>query len=144
MVPELVQIFLGVPERVTLDDDRYVTMDGCVPHACSARGMVWIDTRGTGKPLVLFVAPEDVSTVDTEKFAEQHLWLYASAEVNWQRMPADFKSSLARWYAAYRAVWKSSYEMRVGMLTLVEPSGLTYDLSPGLFPFEADTGKATQ
>ena len=136
-VPELVQVFLGVPGGVTLDQDRFVTMDGCVPHACSARGMVWIDTRGTGKPLVIFVAPEDVSTADSEKVAEQHLWLYASDPVNWQKMPDDFKSSLGRWYAAYRAVWKPYNSMRVSMLTLVEPDGLTYDLSPGLFPLSA-------
>lgn len=35
-MPELVMEFLGVPEDVTLDQDRFVTMDGCVPHACSA------------------------------------------------------------------------------------------------------------
>ena len=66
-VPELVQEFLGVPGSVSLDGDRFVTMDGCVPHACSARGMVWIDTRGIGKPLVIFVAPEDVSTANNGK-----------------------------------------------------------------------------
>ncbi|MBB5061636.1 hypothetical protein HDF16_006372, partial [Granulicella aggregans] len=32
-VPELVEEFIGVPGGVSLDEDRYVTMDGCMPHA---------------------------------------------------------------------------------------------------------------
>ncbi len=132
-VPELVQVFLGVPAGVSLDEDRFVTMDGCVPHACSARGMVWIDTRGSGKPLVIFVVPEDVSTSETEKRALQHLWLYSSDELNWQKMPPQFMTSLARWYSSYQATWAKEYRMDVLMLTLVEPGGLDYDLSPGLF-----------
>jgi len=138
-VPELVEEFIGVPGGVSVDEDRYVTMDGCVPHACSARGMVWIDTRGSGKPLVIFVAPEDVSTANSEKRAPQHLWLYASDQLNWQKMPPEFVKSLARWYGAYQATWARYYRMNVLMLTLVEPNGLTYDLSPTLFALDSQT-----
>jgi hypothetical protein len=143
-VPDLVEEFLGVPGGVSLDADRYVTMDGCVPHACSARGMVWIDTRGGGKSLVIFVAPEDVSTAASDKRALQHLWLYASDELNWQKMPPEFVTSLARWYGAYQATWAKYYRMNVLMLTLVEPSGLTYDLSPTLFALDSQMGGATR
>ena len=137
-LPELVETFIGVPAGVTLDEDRYLTLDGCVPHACSTRGMVWIDTRGTGKPLVIFVAPEDVSSGPGEKDSLQHLWLYASDVVNWQKMPPDFMTSLAHWYTTYRTIWKPYYSMRVVMLTLVEPTGLTVDLSPSLFSLSAE------
>ena len=123
---------LGVPAGVTLDQDRFVTMDGCVPHACSARGMVWIDTKGSGKPLVIFVAQQDVSTVDTDKHTLQHLWLYSSVELNWQKMPPQFQQSLLRWYASYQETWIKYFRIDALMLTLVEPSGLTYDLSPSL------------
>ena len=131
-MPELVMKFLGVPEGVTLDQDRFVTMDGCIPHACSARGMVWIDTRGSGKPLVIFVAPQDVSTAETDKRALQHLWLYSSDNLNWQKMPQQFQASLLRWYRSYQEMWIKDYSMDVLILTLVQPSGLTCDLSPGL------------
>lgn len=131
-MPELVMTFLGVPEGVTLDQDRFVTMDGCVPHACSARGMVWIDTRGNGKPLVIFVAPQDVSTAETDKRALQHLWLFSSTELNWQKMPPQFELSLLRWYESYRQTWAEEYRIDALMLSLVQPSNLTYDLSPGL------------
>ncbi len=132
-VPELVTEFLGVPEGVKLDQNRFVTMDGCVPRACSARGIVWIDTRGSGKPLVIFVVPQDVSTTETNKNVLQHLWLFSSNELNWQKMPPQFKTSLLQWYELYQATWVKYYSMDVRMVTLVEPSGLTYDLSPGLF-----------
>ena len=131
-LPELVMDFLGVPEGVTLDQDRFVTLDGCVPHACSARGMVWIDTRGNGKPLVIFVAPQDVSTAETDKRAFQHLWLFSSDELNWQKMPPQFEASLSRWYGSYQETWAKYYRIDALMLTLVEPSGLMNDLPPGL------------
>ncbi len=86
--------FLNVLEGMTLEQDRFVTMDGCVPHDCSARGRVWIDTRGRGKPLVIFVFPEDVSTAETDKGALQHLLLFCSDELNWQKMPPQFTVSL--------------------------------------------------
>ena len=131
-LPELVMEFLGVPGGVTLEQDRFVTMDGCVPHACSARGMVWIDTRGSGKPLVIFVVPQDVSTAETDKGALQHLWLFSSDESSCQNMPPQFTASLSRWYGSYQETWAKYYRMDALMLTLAEPSGLTHDLSPGL------------
>jgi hypothetical protein len=135
-LPELVMEFIGIPEGVSLEQDRFVTMAGCVPHACSARGMVWIDTKGTGRPLVLFVAPQDVSTEQTEKRALQHLWVFSSVELNWQKMPPQFEASFARWYRSYRATWAQYYQLDGVMVTLVEPSGLSYDLSPGLFALD--------
>jgi hypothetical protein len=95
--------------------------------------MVWIDMRASGRPLAIFVAPQDVSTTETEKRAVQHLWLYPSCELNWQKMPPDFKASLTGWYGSYRTTWAKYCRMDVLMLTLVEPNGLSYDLSPGLF-----------
>ena len=105
--------------------------------------MVWIDTRGSGKPLVIFVAPQDVSTAETDKRALQHLWLYASDELNWQKMPPQFNTSLLRWYGSYQEAWAKYYRMDVLMLTLVEPSGLTYDLSPGLFALDRPSSYAS-
>ncbi len=124
--------FLGVPEGVTLAQDRFVTMDGCVPHVCSARAMVWIDTRGRGKPLVIFVVSQDVSTAETDKGALQHLWLFSSDELNWQKMPPQFTVSLSGWYGSYRETRAKLYRMNALVLTLAGPSGLTYDLSPAL------------
>lgn len=95
--------------------------------------MVWIDTKGSGKPLVVFVVPQDVSTAETDKGAFQHLWLYSSDELNWQKLSPQFKMSLSRWYGSYQQTWSKYYRMNALLLTLVEPSGLSYDLSPGLF-----------
>ncbi len=44
-----------VPGRVLGDDNRYVTVDGCVPHFCPDRGLLWVDL-GLPKPLVVFAA----------------------------------------------------------------------------------------
>ena len=82
------------------------------------------------------MAPQDVSTADSNKGALQHLWLFSSNELNWQKRPPQFEASLSRWYGSYQQTWAKYYRMDALILTLVEPSGLTYDLSPGLFGFD--------
>ncbi len=140
-LPELIQWFIGVPGKVTLDQDRFVTIDGCVPHDCSTTGMVWIDTEGEGKPQVFFVASEDVSGGPSDQGSLQHLLIYSSTKANWQKMPPEFVASLGRWYEDYRAIWTKYYPVRAVMLTLVQPDGLTVDLSPALFHLDDTTSQ---
>ena len=47
--------FLSVPGSVLADSNRYLSIDGCVPHFCPDRGLLWIDT-GTQQPLTVFAA----------------------------------------------------------------------------------------
>ena len=54
-VSSIVQEFIGVPGDLLVDDNRYVTATGCVPHDCLTNGMLWIDT-GTQPATVVFVA----------------------------------------------------------------------------------------
>ena len=37
---------LSVPDQVLADDNRYITITGCVVHFCPARGMLWVDLDG--------------------------------------------------------------------------------------------------
>ncbi len=55
-LPDLVQVFIGRPGSVLFDEDRFYSIEGCVPHDCTDKGMVWIDGIPTVKPAVIFVA----------------------------------------------------------------------------------------
>ena len=46
---------LTVPGSVLADDNRYISISGCVVHFCPARGLLWIDLNGSHH-LVVFAA----------------------------------------------------------------------------------------
>src|SRR5271156_3388827 len=46
---------LTVPGKVLADENRYVSISGCVVHFCPARGLLWVDLNGTHH-LVVFAA----------------------------------------------------------------------------------------
>jgi hypothetical protein len=135
-VPALVQTFLGVPGGARLDEDRYLTLAGCVPHSCSSSGLVWMDTRGEGKPLVIFAALSEVMTPEGQQHGEQHLWLFASRQLDWQHMPPPLTQSLGRWYTGYQSQWKHWTAETLLLVTLVQPGGATVDLAPALLDLE--------
>lgn len=132
-VSEVVHQFIGVPGNMVIDQDRYVTANGCVPHDCNDGGFVWIDTRSLGKPLVLFVATGMVSGDSPNKEMHMHLRVFASRKVNWQRMPPSFMQSFAHWYTAGQVKYLA---YKVDMVTIVEPNGQEMDLAPSTFEFE--------
>jgi len=122
-LPDLARIFLGVPGSAVVDDDRYVTADGCVPHDCLDRGMLWIDT-GTHPATSIFVATQMIRTVNGDP--DMHLWLFASRHLDFENMPPDFRSSLERWHANDTAM---GYPEEFTLVTLVQPSGEQVDLT---------------
>ncbi len=137
-VTELVHQFIGVPGDVVLDQDRYVTANGCVPHDCGDSGFVWIDTRGEGKPLVLFVSTGAVSGWMNQTETHMHLRIFASRKLSWQQMPPPFLQSFSHWYTAGQTKYLA---YQVDLVTLVEPNGQTLDLAPSFFHFNDLTDK---
>jgi len=95
-LPDLIQTFIGVPGSALLDEDRYLTANGCVPHDCTTRGMLWIDTTAHPAKLI-FVATGDVSAGTGDKGASSMLWIFSSSKLNWQKLPQAFLNSLHRW-----------------------------------------------
>lgn len=134
-VAELAHEFIGVPGSVLLDENRYVTVNGCVPHDCGDRGMVWIDTATAEKPTVIFAATGTVSNGPADRDSQTHLWLFSSMKLNWQKLSPQFRSSLIRWWNKTTEVWERSGPERIVLVTVVQPSGEMVDLSPSLFAF---------
>ena len=122
-VANLVNTFIGVPGNAILDDDRYVTADGCVPHDCNDRGMLWIDT-GTQPATLIFVATGMVASVQGGE--QTRLWLFASKHMDFQNLPPAFLSSLERWHIDNVA---NGYKEDILLATLVQPNGQQVDLT---------------
>jgi hypothetical protein len=143
-LPEMIQMFMSIPGDAILDDNRYVTVDGCVVHDCdSNRGMLWIDT-GT-HPATLIFAGINPITSGAPPF-ENHLWVFTSQKLNWQHMPPGFMTSLHRWLPTigangYRGT--NGYRYNFSIETIVQPRGVMVDLGPdilGLSPSPSQTG----
>ncbi len=133
---------MGVPGSVLLEENRYVTINGCVPHDCGDRGMVWIDTAPAEKLLLIFAATGGISNGPTDTGSSIHLWLFSSTKLNWQKLPPSFQSSFTRWWNKTTQVWNESVPEKVVLVTIVQPSGEMVDLSPSLFAFTQPASKA--
>jgi len=132
-LPDTIQVFMGVPGNEVLDDNRYVTLDGCVPHDCDMnRGTMWIDTEPN--PAVLIFAAINPISSNKPPF-KSHLWIYSSRKLNWQQIPAPYLSSLHRWLATIGAVQymgTSGYRYNFSLATVVQPNGVMEDLGPDI------------
>ncbi len=51
----VIPLFLSQHATVTTQDNRYLSVDGCVPDFCAAHGLLWLDL-GTPHPLIVFAA----------------------------------------------------------------------------------------
>ena len=98
--------FLSVPGKVVADEDRYLTITGCVFHFCPSRGLLWVDLNAAPKTanLVAFGAIDWIrdskTTSDTD--AEYTLWLFSNqvfglgADAQ-NKIPAALVRSISRW-----------------------------------------------
>ena len=130
---ELVHTFIGVPGKAVLQQQRYAVFDRCVPHACSARGMVWVDTESRGRPELIFVATDSVNGSAAAPESLVHLWMFSSVKLNWGQLPPTFIEAVSQWWAATLKAWERYTTEKVVMVSLVEPSGRITALSPVLF-----------
>ena len=131
-LPDLVQVFIGMPGSVLVDEDRFYTIEGCVPHDCTDRGMVWIDSASTDKMAVIFVAMSSVNTAMDDHATPIHLWLFSSTALNWQKLPPNFLLRLSQWWLETQSHSNSDFDARLAMVTIVQPDSETVDLTPAL------------
>ncbi len=125
----IIPIFLTRYGEVNAAQNRYITVDGCVPRFCPAAGLLWIDL-GTAHPLMVFAAVNwtGVGHTTAETSAEYNLWLYPNRDLSPDEIPLALNDAIAQWNArlaaAHRLVPHISHAL------LVEPNGSPVALSP--------------
>jgi hypothetical protein len=135
---------LTVPDKVLADDNRYLSISGCVVHFCPARGLLWIDLNGAHH-LVVFAAidwiKQDKPTSDPA--AEYTLWLFPNepltiAANGAQHPPAALLKAIARWTA--QPLPGSAIVQNITHAILVDPDGTPHEVAPsalGVAPLPA-------
>ena len=114
--------FLSVPDKVLADDNRYLTITGCVFRFCPSRGMLWVDLNGP-HPLVVFAAIDWIkdSKTPSEPGAEYTLWIFPNHAIDPDHIPAAFVHSIARWTA--QPPGGSTVIQQIRNAILVDPDG---------------------
>jgi hypothetical protein len=121
---EAAQDFLAGPGSVTSTDNRRIVMTGCITdpdtHACTQRGMLYIDLTKTPQPLILFTALRWVeqSKTPSEPNAPFNLWIFPSQSLAAERLPESFHEDLR--HLAEGTCPRPS----IANVLIVEPSGV--------------------
>ena len=133
---ETAAAFLAVPDKVLADQNRYLTITGCVHHFCPNRGLLWADLNAPRNqdPLLIFAAidwttenrtPDDAASTYT-------LWLFPNQllspiPTDPNRIPPAFLTSLHRWTAQPSSGTKTI--QHITTTVLVDPDGTPHELS---------------
>ena len=124
--------FLSVPNSVLADDNRYLSISGCVVHFCPSRGLLWVDLNAK-EPLLAFSAIEWIrdSKTTTQPEAEYTLWIFPNRTLNPEpasldRLPPALITSISRWSAEPMA--GSGIVQNITHAILVDPDGTPHEL----------------
>jgi hypothetical protein len=127
----IIPLFLTQYGAVTSEQNRFMTVDGCVPNFCAASGLLWIDL-GAPHPLAVFAAVNwdpQAHTTDQPQ-ADYNLWLFASRQLSPDALPLALTQAIAHWdirlASAHRLVPHIAHAL------LVEPNGTPFPLDPAM------------
>lgn len=124
---------LSVPDKVLADENRYVSISGCVIHFCPARGLLWVDLNGSHH-LVVFAAIDWIKQgrPTSDPTAEYTLWVFPNEPMTiaegGQHPPAALTKAIARWTAQPLA--GSGIVQNITHAILVDPDGTPHEVAP--------------
>ena len=129
---------LTVPDKVLADENRYISISGCVVHFCPARGLLWIDLNGAHH-LVVFAAIDWIkeNKPTSDPAAEYTLWLFPNQPLTIasgpgsngaQHPPAALLKAIARWTA--QPLPGSAIVQNITHAILVDPDGTPHEVAP--------------
>jgi hypothetical protein len=121
--------FLSVPDKVIADENRYLSITGCVFRFCPARGLLWVDL-GLPHPLIAFAAIDWIkdSKTPNEPGAEYTLWVFPNHPIDPDHIPAALIHSVARWTA--QPPTGSTVIQQIRNAILVDPEGTPHQIKP--------------
>ena len=125
----VIPMFVMQHGEVTAEDNRYLTVDGCVPDFCAAHGMLWIDL-GKPHPLMVFAGVDWVAENHpvNEAAADYNLWLFPNRELDADELPIALTEAIAHWDARLATAGRAVPHITHALI--VEPNGQPFALDP--------------
>lgn len=119
--------YLSVPDKVIADDNRYLSISGCVFRFNPARGLLWVDL-GMPHPLVVFAAIDWVKEgkPSSDPGAEYTLWVFPNQTIDPMHIPEALKRSVARWTT--EPYGGSAFVQKIRNAILVDPDGTPHPI----------------
>ena len=132
--------YLSVPGKVIADQDRYLSITGCVLRFCADRGLLWVDL-GLPQPLVVFAAINWIQQNKTpdQPGAEYTLWVFPNNAIDPDHIPAALTHSIARWTA--EPPLGSTVLQTITNAILVDPDGKPHQIKPEAIGANTLTGQ---
>jgi hypothetical protein len=127
----VIPLFLSANGEVTASENRYLSIDGCVPSFCPAHGLLWLDL-GTPHPLAVFAAVNWTTENHTtdEASADYNLWLFSNRSLVADELPLALTEAIAHWDARLAAAHR--LVPHIANAILVQPDGQPIALTPAL------------
>ena len=125
----IIPLFLSQYGTVTAENNRYITVDGCVPSFCAASGLLWIDL-GRPHPLAVFAAVNwdpQAHTTD-QPAADYNLWLFSNRPLDADALPLALTQAIAHWDA--RLATAHRLVPHIAHALIVQPDGTPVPLNP--------------
>jgi uncharacterized protein len=102
----------GPPEPVRVAGQRYVSVSSCVPHACSGKAFLWVDTRA-GAVLGAYAEGHPVSGAGSQTPAGWHYTLtLGPLDLPGAVLPAAAREALHSWIDEHDLVFESPVVLR--------------------------------
>ena len=122
--------YLSVPDKVLADDNRYLSISGCVFRFCPARGFLWVDLNGSHPTPRLQRASTGSKPAKPPANPEPNTPSGSSPHhpIDPGHIPAPLIHSVARWTAQPPA--GSTVIQQITNAILVDPDGTPHQIPP--------------
>lgn len=123
--------YLSMPGKVLADQNRYLTVTGCVYRFCPDRGLLFVDL-GLPQPLVVFAAINWIQQNKTpdQPGAEYTLWVFSNKAIDPDHIPPALTHSIARWTS--EPPLGSKILQTITNAVLVDPDGKPHQIKPAV------------
>jgi hypothetical protein len=128
---ETIPAFLTRYGHISTQDNRYITIDGCVRTFCPATGLLWFDL-GTQHPLIVFVGItwSPVGHTIDDPAASYDLWLFSNHPFTPATVPQELAKSIAAWQKYLRS--RGRIVPHIGHAIMVDAKGRPNFILPEL------------
>lgn len=103
------------------EDNRYISLTGCVAHSCPDQGLLWVDTL-PNHVLLIFAATDWTAQSKgmEDPAADFNLWIFPSRALAQQALPEGFLRAALGW----------KHPGHIQTAVLVDPDGTPHPLNP--------------